>query len=435
MAAGLKPSAARCDGRGSVTVIGAGWAGLAAAVALVQTGAAVTLHEMGPLAGGRARSVRHGDEVGDNGQHILIGAYQSTLGLMRQIGVDPGKVLLRTPLALRDTQGQGLELPAGPAVWAFPRAVLALRAWSLGDRLALLRRCTGWAWSRFDCDPSLNVDGLCAGLPTAVREELIDPLCVAALNTQAHEASAQVFLRVLRDALLGGRGSADLLLPRVPLGAVLPDAAARWLQAHDARVHMRSRVTSLRRVGARWSVDDSACDQVVLACSATEAARLALPHAPVWSAQATALRHQAILTTYVQADGARLPEHPMVRLSGGPAQFAFDHGRLTGRAGRFAFVASAVDPWMARGLAGAEEAVMAQAVPLLRAAGAHASPRIVRSVCERRATFACITGLQRPAARVAPGLWAAGDYVEGPYPATLEGAVRSGQAAAALCAA
>ena len=422
------------DGSGAPTrtaaVVGAGWAGLTAAVGLVQAGLAVTVHEMAPVLGGRARTVARAGHAGDNGQHILIGAYSSTLALMRQVGVDPSTVLLRTRLALLDADGSGLRLPPGPAALGFARAVLGLRAWPLADRLALLRRCAAWAAAGFRCDPQWTVDRLCSGLPSAPRVELLEPLCVAALNTEASEASAAVFLCVIRDALLGGRGCADLLLPRVPLGGLLPEAAARWLESHGARLQLRHRVQTLTRRAGGWAVDGQAFDVVVLACTAAEAARLARPHAPEWSELAASLRHQSILTTYVRCDGARLPHHPMARLDAGPAQFAFDHGWLSGHPGLFAFVASAADPWMEQGIEGAEAAMLRQARDFLRTCAAAGPPRLVHSVCERRATFACTAGLRRPPAAVAPGLWAAADFVAGPYPATLEGAVRSGEAAA-----
>lgn len=418
----------------TAAVVGGGWAGLAAAVGLVQAGLDVTVHEMAPVAGGRARTVSRAGRDGDNGQHILIGAYRSTLALMRQVGVDPESKLLRTPLALLDADGRGLRLPPGPAALGFARAVLGLRAWPLVDRLALLGRCATWAASGFRCNPAWTVDRLCRGLPPALRAELLEPLCVAALNTEAGEASAEVFLRVIRDALLGGRGSADLLLPRMPLGALLPEAAARWLESRGARLKLRHRVQALTRHGAGWAVDGQAFDMVVLACTATEAARLARPHAPEWATLADGLRHQSILTSYVHCEGARLRRHPMARLDGGPAQFAFDHGWLSGEPGLFAFVASAADPWMAQGLEGAEEAILRQAGELFRTCAAASMPQLVHSVCERRATFACTAGLRRPPAAVAHGLWAAADYVAGPYPATLEGAVRSGTAAARAAA-
>ncbi len=430
------PSAAGSGGasKRAAAIIGAGWGGLAAAVGLTQAGLSVTVFEMAQAIGGRARTVARSGHTGDNGQHILIGAYRATLDLMRQVGVEPEAVLLRTPLSLQDAHGRGLRLPDGHAALAFARAILGLRSWPLADRLALLKRCAAWAAAGFHCDPALSVEGLCRGLSPTLRMELLETLCVAALNTQAHEASAEVFLRVMRDALMGGRGSADLLLPRVPLGSLLPDAAAHWLECRGARLKRRIRVQALDRSDMGWAVDGQPFDVVVLACTSSEAARLARPHAPAWAALADGLRHQSILTTYVQCEGARFMHHPMVRLDGGPAQFAFDHGWLSEAPGSFAFVASAADPWMTNGLEHAQAAVLAQAQSLFRACGAHGSPRVVRSVCERKATFACTAGLRRPPARVAPALWAAADYVAGPYPATLEGAVRHGIAAARAAA-
>ena len=103
-----------------------------------------------------------------------------------------------------------------------------------------------------------------------------------------------------------------------------------------------------------------------------------------------------------------------------PAQFVFDRAQLGGPAGLLAFVVSA-----SSGDADTlERAVLAQAAAL----GWHVQP--VRTIVEKRATFACVPALQRPGMRIADGLWACGDYVEGPYPATLEGAVRAGNAVA-----
>jgi squalene-associated FAD-dependent desaturase len=414
----------------TAAVVGAGWAGLAAAVTLAGAGLQVTLLEMAPAGGGRARSVRGQGLETDNGQHILIGAYRACLTLMRQVGVDPEQVLLRTPLVLSDAHGQGLRLRGGPAALAFPRAVLALEAWPWRDRLALLGRCAAWAASGFRCDPRWTVERLCSGLPARVRQDLLEPLCVAALNTEAADASATVFLRVLRDALLGGPGSADLLLPRQSLSNLLPEPAMAWLAARGASIRLRTRAQALERRAGGWAVDGEPFDHVVLACGARETARLVEGFAPSWAEAARSIRHQAILTTYVRCDGARLHGHPMLRLDGGPAQFAFDQGLLTGQEGLFAFVASAVDRWLDQGMQHAEQALLAQARAVLQVHAGHADVALVRSVCERRATFACVAGLQRPAAAVGPRLWAAGDYVEGPYPATLEGAVRSGFEAA-----
>jgi hydroxysqualene dehydroxylase len=415
----------------SVAIVGAGWAGLAAAVAAVEAGERVTLFEMAPQAGGRARSLAAdaGEPRLDNGQHILIGAYTATLGLMRRVGVDPESVLLRTPLALLDQDGVGLRLPKGHPVIAFTRAVWAMRHWSLRERLALSNAAAGWVLRRFRCDAALTVAQLTAALPERVRAEIIDPLCVAALNTPADAASARVFLRVLHDALFSGPGASDLLIPRRPLADLLPEPALRWLDAHGATLRIGQRVQRLamRTDGAGWTVDDAPFDRVVLACSASEAARLTRDIAPAWSQSAAGFGYEPIVTGYVRAANARLAA-PMVALAEGPqapAQFAFDHGALAMTPGLFAFVVSGAAPWVAQGMDTAGTALLAQARSVLRGEGA-ADAALVKLVAEKRATFRCVPELRRPVARIAAGLSAAGDYVDGPYPATIEGAVRSG---------
>lgn len=423
-------------GRGlRVAVVGAGWAGLAAAVRAVQAGHRVTLLEMAARPGGRARSVPGEGVTLDNGQHILIGAYVRTLDLMRTVGIDPDAVLHRSPLTLLYPDGRGLRMPPGPPTLTFGLAVARCRGWSWHDRIALLRAAAGWAMAGFRCDPTWTVERLAGGLPPAVRELLIDPLCVAALNTPAPEASAQVMLRVLRDALFSGPGSADLLLPRRPLGELLPEAAARWLEDRGARVVLGRRVGTLVPDSAGWRLDDEPFDRVVLACTAAEASRLAAGVAPDWARTAGALGYEPIVTVYLRCAGARLPA-PMTALAEGadaPAQYAFDHGALGATPGLFAFVVSGARRWVDRGLDATGEAVLRQAVAAFPRGTWPAPPTLERVLSEKRATFRCTPGLHRPGSAVAAGLLAAGDYVEGPYPATLEGAVRAGeQAAAAL---
>jgi predicted NAD/FAD-binding protein len=209
-----------------IAVIGGGWAGIAAAVAATEAGHQITLFEMAPQLGGRARRVDHSDDLPlDNGQHILIGAYRDTLSLMRRVGADPDMLLRRLPLALIGPDGSGLRLPAGGPTLAFTRAVLGRHGWSLGERIGLLAAAGGWRLKGFEASAQASVEDLTRGLSARVRQTLIEPLCVAALNTPAHLASAGVFLRVLRDALFSGPGSADMLLPRVPLSALLPEPA------------------------------------------------------------------------------------------------------------------------------------------------------------------------------------------------------------------
>ncbi|WP_431263126.1 hydroxysqualene dehydroxylase [Roseateles chitinivorans] len=332
------------------------------------------------------------------------------------------------PLRLRYPDRETLRLPPGPPTLAFLRGVLGCAAWSKRDRLRFLMTSSLWTMRGFRCDPALTVAELCASLPRAVRDDLIDPLCVAALNTPAGQASAQVFLRVLKDALFSGPGSADLLLPRRGLSALLPASARAWLHARGTEIRTR-RVQQLEAAGRRWTVDGDPFDAVIVACSSVEASRLTSALAPHWSAAAGAFEFQPIVTVYLESTGSALPA-PMVALresSTAPAQFAFDLGQLGQQEGLFSLVVSGAAPWVARGLDITGAAALAQAQQHFQWA---TPPRIVRVLSEKRATFACTPNLLRPDALVVPGIWAAGDYLAGPYPATLEGAVRSGLAAA-----
>jgi squalene-associated FAD-dependent desaturase len=411
-----------------LAVVGAGWAGLACAVHAVRAGHDVTVFEAARTAGGRARRVdASGGLALDNGQHILIGAYSATLALMRELGVQPEAAMLRTPLQLRFADGGGLALPRLPAPLDLVAGILGAQGWIWRDKSSLLRTALAWRAARFQCDAHTTVADLCTGLTPRVTKELIEPLCVSALNTPVAQSSGQVFLRVLHDALFAERGGADLLLPRVDLGRLLPDAAADWLVRQGAQVRLGQRVQALAHDAAGWQLDGERFDQVILASPPWEAARLVRESgigAASWVAAAEGLRYEAIATVYAQG-ARRVLQAPMVALRNGPqapAQFVFDRSLLGGPQGLLAFVVSA----STLGREQLQDEVLAQAASQLK----EDQLQVVQTVVEKRATFACTPGLVRPPMQVAPGLLACGDYVEGPYPATLEGAIRSGCAAA-----
>ena len=410
-----------------IAVIGAGWAGLACAVEATRQGHHVTLFEMAKHCGGRARSVDFDGLPLDNGQHIMIGAYSELLRLMRLVEANPDELLLRTPLTLSNAAGNGLTLRPGRALPALAFAVARHPTWTSRSKLVLAIEAARWALARFQCAPSLTVAALTARLPTEIRRELIDPLCIAALNTPSDQASASVFLRVLRDALFGAAGASDLLLPRVGLSEAFPAPALRWLRDQGGAVFTSTRIDAIHPVGETWSVQGQVFDRVVLATTSSEAARLAEPHAPHWAAIARRLPFEPIMTVYIQCPGVRLA-FPMLALDADadrPAQFVFDRGQLGGPDGLLAFVISGARDWVERGTAAALQACMTQAGQVLPPLPMSPS-QPVQVLTEKRATFRCVAQLERPPTHVTAQLAAAGDYVAGPYPATLEGAVRSG---------
>jgi squalene-associated FAD-dependent desaturase len=422
-----------------VAVVGGGWAGLAAAVSATEAGHQVTLFEASRHWGGRARALPckladGSDTLLDNGQHILIGAYRDTLALMRTVGVNPDTALLRLPLTLLFPDGQGLRLPDWPVPLDVLAGIASARGWSLADKGSLLRTTSRWQLAGFRCEPQQTVTDLCRGLSTTVMQTLIEPLCVSALNTPADRSSGQVFLRVLKDSLMGGRGSSNLLIPRTDLSSLFPDAATNWLAAQGASLRPGQRVQQLA-FQQQWLVNDEPFDAVLWATDSSVASQALEQTSGIsdqatasamqaWARQAQGLRYESIATTYLQAGNVRLTQ-PMLALRSTPdfpAQFVFDRGQLGGPTGLLAFVVSASSD---------ERSILQGKV--LRQAHIQLAEQLqgqplvhLQTVVEKRATFACIPGLLRPARKIAPGLLVCGDYVDGPYPATLEGAVRSG---------
>lgn len=124
-----------------IAVIGAGWAGIAAAVTCADAGAAVTLFEAGRVAGGRARSVNVAGRTLDNGQHILLGAYHETLALMRQVGADPQRMFSRRPLCLLEGDTFQLRLPNLPAPLHLAAGLLGAHGVSWREKSALHCGC------------------------------------------------------------------------------------------------------------------------------------------------------------------------------------------------------------------------------------------------------------------------------------------------------
>jgi hypothetical protein len=382
----------------------------------------------------------------DNGQHILLGAYKHTLALMRDLRLEPERLFKRQRLDLRDHKDQGFRLQGHPSlnplVQFFLGAVLA-RGWSLWDRVSLLKTASNWYASEFKCSSNLNVQELCRGLSTRVMSTLITPLCISAFNTPPELSSASVFLRVMHDAMLSGQGGSDFLIPKVDLSQVLPLAAEKWLLSRGCDIRLGERVEDLASLGVRDHTDPHS-PLIVLACDAVSAARLCASINPDWSQGCRSLDHYAIATTYVQCLDPHFTalKRPILSLDSDvgsvpdplkPAQFVFDRSAIfnTQRTAQNGpphngalqeRVLSFVCSYATLSNELTTERVLQQARDELGVE----QLKVLGTITEKRATFGCYPDLIRPAMQVSSSVWACGDYVEGPYPATLEGAVMSG---------
>jgi squalene-associated FAD-dependent desaturase len=415
-------------------IVGGGWAGLACAVELSAAGAPVCVFEAAKQLGGRARRVRIEGHALDNGQHLLLGAYRETLRVMRLAGADPERLLQRRPLELvypRD--GFRFCLPRLPAPLHLAAGLLAARGCPPGEKLAAARfiralRADEYRLADEGCVTELLDRHRQGG---KLRRLLWEPLCLAALNTPPERASARIFARVLRDSLEGARENSDLLLPRADLGRVFPDAAARFITARGGEIRLSARVERIERTPWPLAIDGERFAQVVIAAAPQHAAGLLRGHAETFdvAAMLDAYSFEPIGTVYLAYPHAlRLP-FPMLGMSGPLGQWVFDRGWQEGASGIAGCVLSAQGAWDERGngalaaaLHGELRETLGRALP---------EPDWHRVIRERRATFSCRPGLPRPPAKTAlPGVWLAGDYAYADYPATLEGAVRSGCRAA-----
>lgn len=436
-----------------IAIVGGGWAGCAAAVTLADHGMPVTLIEQARTLGGRARRVDRGAAPVDNGQHLLLGAYRETLRLVARVhGKTPTQSLFaRMPLALRPFGCQ----PHAPHLiaWRLPAplhlagAILVARGLDWRARRALTSRLIALKQQRFRVPADQDVAACFADVPKAAFDAVLAPLCIAALNTLPDEASAQIFANVLREAFFSRRAMSDFLLPSVDLSALFPEAAARHVEARGGLVRTGAAVRGLRSGDGRVALTLAGQDEVFAAAIVAvgphqlastldpEAARV--PGCARTLASLAAFRYESITTVNLAFAGPVAMRCRVERLDDAPGQWVFDRSAaLTSGAGEqslLSVVISAHGPHDAMDHATLATVVLAQ----LRRLAPNLPPLAwSRVIAERRATYACTPGLERPAAgRIAPRLYLAGDYTDPGLPATIEAAVRTGvRAAEALLA-
>jgi squalene-associated FAD-dependent desaturase len=407
-------------------------------VTLAERGVPATVFEASRSLGGRARRVSIDGVDLDNGQHVLIGAYRECLRLMRLVGADPERLLVRLPLELRYADGFHLRAPRLPYPLNLGAALLGATGLPISESARAVGFMAFLRLRNFRIKPDRTVAELLDenGQSGIVRSHLWEPLCVSALNTPVGVASAQVFANVLRDGLTGSREASDFLIARSDLGRSFPEPAADYVRAHGGEIRLGEPVRRLARIPGGYRANDALeFSSVVIACAPQHAAQLLvqLPELADALSRINSFGYEPIVTCYLQyPESVSLPS-PILGFTGGILQWVFDRGRIGGPKGLLAAVISASGEHEAL----SKESLVSRIESELQAALAP-QPKMLWSqvIAEKRATFSCRPGMARPPGTTAlPGLLLAGDYVASDYPGTLEAAVLSGVAAGSRIAA
>lgn len=421
-----------------VAVIGAGWAGASAALTLARAGVHVSVFEATKLVGGRARKVEKDGRVFDNGQHLLLGAYARSVALMESLHPAMNEAVVRLPLTLRTAPASVSALHmAAPRIMA-PLHLLAAIAGASG--LSVFDKFTTIAWaarylSTRSVPATMTVAGLIAGQTGVVRRLLWEPLCIAALNTPAAAASAQVFIEVLRRAFTGKSTASDLIVPRMNLSQLLPEPALAEVCTRGGKVRLETPIIKVSLIGEFVDVvtqhEALRFDRVILATGPQHVARLLNGELTAQSV-VVALRELQFepITTYhyefafVSADID--VACPMVMLDGEPGQWLFWQ-RLSNGHWRASVVISA------HHRSESHDEMPATTLSQLRRSYVLPEPVWHQAITEKRATYACTPEqtqkLRSLPKRVGPLLFA-GDWCVPALPATLEAAVISGETSA-----
>ncbi len=437
------------DGHLRVAVIGAGWAGSVAAATLAESGVATTVFEAAPIAGGRARRVEKEDRAFDNGQHLLLGAYRRTLAWIDRL-VSPN-AYHRRPLEVVSapamTPALRMRAPTRlPAPWHLAWALLAADGPSLGDRITTLARSAGLLATVPPAEQTV-ADWL-VDVPVSMRRQVLDPLCIGALNTPPEAASARVFAEVLRRAFFDDARDADFAIPALDLSSLLPEAALAEVVRRGGTVRLATPVISIHRGPGRGVAVETRAGRETFSAALIATAPQHVPRLlstlldrepslePIRDALA-GLDYEAIATVHLDLPfiGGLHPERDRIHLlDGQPGQWLFLHAQRTGGV-RASVVLSAIDG--AR-LAAGGEALCTDVRRQLALSWRLPEPLWQQCIIEKRATYACtprqhalLCGLA-PLHRPTPErpIAFAGDWTEPSLPATLEAAVLSGERAA-----
>ena len=425
-----------------IAIIGGGCAGLSAAATLTERGYAVTLFEASSQLGGRARSVAVENkdllQLLDNGQHILLGAYNATLSLLEKAGVKEEEAFLRLPLQLNMQSAltkATFSLKSAhylPAPLNLLVGFLFSKGLTFAERIAALKFMRHLQASGYEIRNDLSLASFLKqhNQSRKLIQMLWEPLCLAALNTPLKKASSRIFLNVLRDTFSGHKKNSDFLIPKLELSKVISQPLAHYIQAKGGTIKLNHRIRSLVETDYGFHLETKHgmlhFSHVIVATSPARTDKL-LAQLPKLKASQDKTHHyqyQPIYTVYLQYPAETKLPQVMTGLTNSTSQWVFDRGELCGEKGLLAVIVSAE---------GAHQKLTQDALALsvaneLKQVFPHLpKPLWHKVIAEKRATFACLPDLARPTNRTAQSnLYLAGDYTYASYPATIEGAVRSG---------
>jgi squalene-associated FAD-dependent desaturase len=456
--------AVRADRRPHIVVVGGGLAGLSAALDLADAGARVTLLERRRSLGGLTRSFHHDGREIDNGQHVFLRCCTEYLAFLERIGSqndvflqDRLDVAFLRPGAGRSPRAGRLRRTGFPAPFHLALALARFPHLRWADRARVGLAALPLRGLDLD-DPALDGETFGAWLarhhqsPAAI-ETLWDPLTISTVNLPAAEASLAMGAKVFVTGLLRHAGAADIGWSRLPLGRLHGERAAVALEKAGVAVHVEATVTAVTRSAPGWTVHARNgtfdADGVVVALPHTEVDAVLPAGAVAHQDRLADLGTSAIVDVHVLYDRQVMPLAFAAGL-GTPVQWVFDSTESSGlgpagaagasgaaapaRAGPqyLAVSLSAADDLLGRRPDDIAREIVTELTRLFPAAG---GARVLDTMVtkERHATFRATPGsarLRPPAATAYPGLAVAGAWTATGWPATMEGAVRSGHAAA-----
>jgi squalene-associated FAD-dependent desaturase len=435
--------------RPTVVVVGGGLAGLAAAIEAADHGWAVTLLESRARLGGATTSFTRAFEDGeltvDNGQHVFLRCCTAYREFLRRLGVEDQTTLqsrLDVPVMDPKTGVHArLRRDRLPAPLHLSRALLTYRLLSPWQRVRAVAAALALNFVRRSAPSSDTLtfgSWLSAhGQSDAAIERLFDVFTVATVNAPAAQVSLSLAAMVFQDGLLRHAGACDIGVSRIPLLQLHGDAASKVLIEQSGEIRLQARVRAITQLtDDRWRVDiDDAsfeADAVVLAVPHDAAAEL-LPVGAIADPELLrGLDVSPIVNVHVVFDRAVLHE-PFVGAVGSPVQFVFDRTGASGLSdGQYVAVSvSAADAWIDEPVANIRDVFMAELARVLPGVR-DATVRDFFVTRERAATFRAVPGSaarRLPTTTRSPGLFLAGAWTDTGWPATMEGAVRSGLAA------